>query len=398
MPTLAQPAPALGPAPGFARSRSVHNATARIVNRLVIIACCAAALATIAILFVIFGYILYRGFSSVNWALFSQLPGPPGADRPTGLRNAIAGTLILISLASCIGIPLGMLCGIYLAEYARDNWFSHSVRLVVDVLAGVPSIIVGVLAYEMLVIAWHPLPYGTSGVLNALIFLSNQIIRFRTAVFPTGFSAWAGVIALGFMMCPVIARTTEEMLKLVPKALREASIGLGASKFQTLFRIVIPAASAGIITGIMLAVARIAGETAPLLFTVLGSNQPTGSVAWDGGHFASGARFLAAAAGLLLLATTLHYLVLKHAPSRRQITAALVLFLALTLGVLFYSAIHPDLSHPFPSLTVKIYEYAGSAENDWNRQAWAGMLILITLVLVLNIAVRLASRRRTVKA
>jgi phosphate transport system permease protein len=142
------------------------------------------------------------------------------------------------------------------------------------------------------------------------------------------------------MMTPIIAKTTEEMLKLVPKALREASIGLGGSKTQTLRRVVIPAASGGIITGIMLAVARVAGETAPLLFTVLGSDLPIFSVDSKFPFF------------------------------------------------------HADLNHAFPSLTVQIFKYAGSAEPDWNRQAWAGMLILIVLVLVLNILVRVASNRK----
>lgn len=308
------PPPDAAPDTGFTRSRSLYNTTARVVNRLVIFLCYGAALLTISALFVIFGYIVYKGFSSINLALFTELPGvpmEPGTEgyRPTGLRNAIAGTLTLIVMASCVGVPLGMLCGIYLAEYAKESTFGHGIRLVVDVLAGVPSIIVGVLAYELVVV-----PMKTN-------------------------SAWAGAVALGFMMCPIIAKTTEEMLKLVPKALREASLGLGASRFQTLFRVVIPSASAGIITGIMLAVARVAGETAPLLFTVLGSDLPVFS-------FDSTFPF-----------------------------------------------VHADLNHAFPSLTVQIFKYATSPEPDWNRQAWAGMLILIVLVLVLNIAVRVVSSR-----
>lgn len=296
----------------FTRSRSIHNTTARLFNRLIIIACYAAAIATITALFVIFGYILYKGFTSVNLALFTELPGvpmEPGSEgyRPTGLRNAIAGTLVLIAMASCVGVPLGMLCGIYLAEYAGT--LGHGIRLVVDVLAGVPSIIVGVLAYELVVV-----PMKTN-------------------------SAWAGAVALGFMMTPIIAKTTEEMLRLVPRALREASLGLGASRYQTLFRIVVPAASGGIITGIMLAVARVAGETAPLLFTVLGSDLPVFSIDNT------------------------------------------------------FPFVHADLNHAFPSLTVQIFKYAGSPEPDWNRQAWAGMLILILLVLTLNICVRIASTR-----
>ncbi len=306
-------APGFDPS-AFSRSRSLHNSTARLLNRVVVIFCYISALATISVLFLIFGYIIYRGVTSISWSLFTALPGPADASRPTGLANGIQGTLMLVAMASCLGIPLGMLCGIYLAEYAKDNWFSHGIRLVVDVLAGVPSIIVGVLAYQLVVT-----PMKT-------------------------YSAWAGAVALGFMMCPIIARTTEEMLKLVPKALREASVGLGGSKFQTITKVIIPAASGGIITGVMLAVARVAGETAPLLFTVLGSDQ------WV---FSFNGRF---------------------------------------------PFMHADLSQAFPSLTVQIFKYATSAENEWNKQAWAGMLILIVLVLVLNICVRVASNRKKFKA
>ena len=295
------------PDPGFTRSRSLSNTTARVVNRVVIIFCNLSALATITALALIFGYIIYKGAASLNLALFTQPP-------TKGLSTCIQGSLVLIAMASCIGVPLGMLCGIYLAEYASENTFSHGIRLVVDVLAGVPSIIVGLLGYELVVV-----PMRTN-------------------------SAWAGALALGFMMCPIISKTTEEMLKLVPKALREASLGLGASKSQTLARVVIPAASGGIITGIMLAVARVAGETAPLLFTVLGSDLAVFSFNSNFPYF------------------------------------------------------HADLNHAFPSLTVQIFKYATSAEPDWIRQAWAGMLILIVLVLVLNICVRVASNRKKFKA
>jgi phosphate transport system permease protein len=332
------------PGAGFVRSRSVSNRTARLVNQLAVAFCWFAALATIASLFLIFGYILYKGFSSLDLALFTELPGVP-LERsdpnfvPTGLRNCIAGTIVLIALASMGGVPIGMLCGIYLAEYARDNWFAHTVRLVVDVVAGVPSIIVGVLGYELAVVRWTPFEAPAGGRLSLLQNLTNMGVHAHNAVFPGGFSAWAGAIALAFLMCPIIARTTEEMLKLVPGSLREASVGLGASKFQTLFRVVIPAASSGIITGIMLAVARVAGETAPLLFTILGSNQAV---------FARSSHF----------------------------------------------PYFMDLNVAFPSLTIQIFKYSGSAEPVWKQQAWAGMLILIVLVLLLNICVRVASRRK----
>lgn len=303
----ALPLPAPAPHP-LHRPRSLYTVRTRIINRLMIILCSAAALATIAILFAIFGYILYRGFSSLNLALFTHLPAAP--DEIGGMRNCIAGTIVLIVLASLIGVPIGILCGVYLAEYAENSRFAPFLRLVVDVLAGVPSIIVGVLAYILVV-----KPMGTN-------------------------SAWAGAVALGFMMCPIIARTTEEMLKLVPKSLREASIGLGGSKTQTLVRVILPAASSGIITGIMLAVARVAGETAPLLFTVLGSDQ----------------------------------------------------------AIFAFQSSFPwftvDTNHAFPSLTLQIFKYATSAEPAWINQAWGGMVVLITIILFLNLMVRYVTNKR----
>ena len=184
--------------PPFTRSRSLHNATARGVNVVVKVLCCVSALLAIGSLFCIFGYVLYKGVANLDWSLFVNLP----RDHPAGLRNAIAGSLTLVLLASTIGVPLGMASGVYLSEFAPDTRFSHVVRLVIDVLAGIPSIIVGILAYELVV------------------------VPMKTA------SAYAGMVALGFMMVPIISKTTEEMLKLVPHSLREASVGLGASKFQ----------------------------------------------------------------------------------------------------------------------------------------------------------------------
>jgi phosphate transport system permease protein len=292
----------------FVRQETLHARLARWTNRGVMALCYLAAIATLAALFAIFGYILYRGATSMSWSFFTKLPGP--SDEVGGMRNCIAGTLVLIGMASVVGLPVGLLAGIYLAEYAKENVLNHGIRLVIDVLASVPSIIVGVAAYQLVVV-----PMKTN-------------------------SAWAGACALGLMMCPIIARTTEDMLKLVPRSLREASIGLGGSKFQTLVKVVLPAAKGGIITGVMLAVARVAGETAPLLFTVLGSDQPVFSF---GGSF---------------------------------------------------PFVHADLMHAFPSLTVQIFKYATSAEPEWINEAWAGMLVLITLVLVLNAAVRWTSRRK----
>ena len=157
------------------------------------------------------------------------------------MANALIGTLILIALASAVGIPIGMLAGIYLAEYSSNSWLGGPVRFISDVLAGVPSIVVGILGYELVVV-----PMGH-------------------------YNGYAGAAALAFIMIPIVARTTEEMLRLVPHSYREASIALGASKTRTILTVVIPAATGSLITGVMLAIARIAGETAPLLFTALGS-------------------------------------------------------------------------------------------------------------------------------
>lgn len=250
-----------------------------------------SALVCAACLFTILGYILDKGISGLNWNLFTKLPGPLGT--PTGLRNCIIGSVELVAMASILGVPAGMACGIYLSEYARRARHGVVVRVLVDVLGGVPSIVVGVVAYELVVKPMHH------------------------------YSGIAGAVALGLLMCPIIARTTEEMLLLVPHALREASLGAGATRAQTIARVVLPAATTGIITGIILAVARVAGETAPLLFTALG---------YDGDVY--------------------------------------------------------DPLRPFPALPLKIFAYATSPEDDWKRQAWAGMLVLIVIILILNAVLR----------
>jgi phosphate transport system permease protein len=325
MSTLSLPAPAAA----FPRSRGLHHAGARLANRLAVLFCYASALLAIAALLLIFGYVSYQGIANISLDFFTKLS-------PYGMRNCIAGTLALIAMASCLGIPLGMLAGIYLAEYARDHWFSHAIRLVVDVLAGVPSILVGVLGYQLVVMSYPTAALTGNAFLDVFIRLFNALAAWRNNAFPTHPSAWAGALALGIMMCPIIARTTEEMLRLVPKAQREASIGLGASQFQTLVRVVIPGGAVGIITGIMLAVARVAGETAPLLFTTRSSDFPVFSVNSS------------------------------------------------------FPFLHADLNGPFPSLTVRIYQ----CYNDSNDQMWAGLFVLIVLVLILNICVRLVSAKR----
>ncbi len=198
-----------------------------------------AALLVIAPLGLVFFYLLRKGAGSVNWDFFTHLPKPVG-EAGGGMANAIVGTGELLGLASLVGIPIGVLGGVYLAEYgsARSNWW---LRFVADILNGVPSIVWGVVVYGLVV------------------------LRFKS------FSACAGGLALGFMMIPLIMRTTEEVLLLVPNGYREASLALGISRWRTIVHIVMKTASKGIITGILLALARIAGETAPLLFTAFGN-------------------------------------------------------------------------------------------------------------------------------
>ncbi len=201
--------------------------------------CYVAAGVTIIPLVYIFFYTTAQGFSSLNPAFFTGLPAPVG-EEGGGMANAIVGTLILVGLGSVIGIPVGVLAGVYVSEYS-GGIFANVVKFVTDVLSGVPSIIIGIFAYGVIV-----LPMGQ-------------------------FSAYAGGFALGILMIPTITRTTEEMLRLVPKNLREASLALGVSRWKTTVRVVLKTASAGIITGILLAIARAAGETAPLLFTAFGN-------------------------------------------------------------------------------------------------------------------------------
>lgn len=257
--------------------------------------CVLSMLIILAVLASVSSYLLARGFRYLNWYIFTEVPIPPGMQgAPGGLKNAFVGTCILIGLASLVGIPLGMLAGIYLSEYSARSYLGAPVRFIADVLSGVPSIVVGILGYELFVV-----PMGR-------------------------FNGYAGACALAFIMIPIVARTTEEMLRLVPNSYRDASIALGATKARTILQVVLPAASGSIITGVMLAIARVAGETAPLLFTSLGSR-------------------------------------------------------LLTL----------DPSQPFPSLTVQVFVYATGPYREEQNLAWAGLLILIALIFVLNLLLRL---------
>ena len=249
-------------------------------------------------LFAIFAYVVYRGIGSINWAFLTQTPKPVG-EVGGGMANAIVGSALMLALASIIGVPLGVGAGIYLAEYGR-NRLGDSIRFTADVLSGVPSIVIGIVAYSIVVLSQKH------------------------------FSALAGGVALAIMMIPTISRTTEEMLLLVPQALREAAYGLGVPRWRTTLSITLRTATSGVITGIMLAFARVAGETAPLLFTALGNQF------WN----------------------------LK-------------------------------INQPTAALPLQIYSYALSPYDDWHRQAWAGALVLIILIVTSVAAVRFAVRRGT---
>jgi phosphate transport system permease protein len=212
----------------------------RLTNSLVVVLAVLATAAVILPLLAILFYLLKQGVSSLNLAFFTQIPKPVG-EAGGGMENAIVGSGIILLLASALGIPLGIGAGIYLAEYGGDSRFGHVVRFTADVLNGVPSIVMGIAVY-------------------ALIVLPQK-----------HFSAFAGGVVLGIMMVPTVTRTTEEMLRMVPSAIREAALGLGVPSWRSVLFITLRTASAGIVTGCMLAFARVAGETAPLLFTAFGN-------------------------------------------------------------------------------------------------------------------------------
>jgi phosphate transport system permease protein len=260
-----------------------------------------SAVVVIAPLGFVFFYLIKKGASSVNWSFFTELPKPVGVVGG-GMANAIVGSGELLALAALIGIPIGVLGGVYLAEYgsARGN---AMLRFIADVLNGVPSILWGVVVYALVV------------------------LRFKS------FSAYAGGLALGLLMIPLIMRTTEEVLLLVPNGYREASLALGISRWKTIFHIVMRTASKGIVTGILLALARVAGETAPLLFTAFGNRY------WN------------------------------H-----------------------------SLSEPVAALPLQIFTYAISPYDDWHRQAWAGALVLVLMIFVINLVVRFLTRDRAARA
>ncbi|MFO8070814.1 MAG: phosphate ABC transporter permease PstA [Polyangia bacterium] len=181
-----------------------------------------------------------RGIAAINWQFFTELPAPPGVEGG-GLSSAIFGTLLITALATVIGVPVGIAAGVYLAEIGRETRLASAVRFTINVMMGIPSIIVGLFVYTIMV-----LPAGH-------------------------FSGWAGAISLAFIMLPVVARTTDDMLTLVPNSLRESALALGSPRWRVTLQVVFRSAKAGMITGVLLAVARVSGETAPLLFTALNS-------------------------------------------------------------------------------------------------------------------------------
>ncbi|HZU29572.1 MAG TPA: phosphate ABC transporter permease PstA [Candidatus Angelobacter sp.] len=225
----------------------------RVTNWLALGSICLATFIVTIPLFLILGTVITRGIGALNWDFLTQIPKPIG-ETGGGMANAIVGSIELLAVASLIGVPLGIGSGVFLAEYGRNKW-GNMVRFTADVLNGVPSIVIGLTAYALVVVVQKH------------------------------FSLLAGSVALGIMMVPTICRTTEEVLLLVPQAIREAALGLGIPKWRTILSVVLRTASAGIVTSIMLAFARVAGETAPLMFTAFGNqywsksiNQPTAAL------------------------------------------------------------------------------------------------------------------------
>lgn len=286
-----------------------------MTNLIMLILCSLGAALAITVLGLVLFFLISKGVHSLHPTLFTRLPNHMD-ERAGGMSQAVFGTLTLMGLASLLGLPLGILGGIYQLE-ARGR-FAATVRFFTEVLNGIPSIVIGIFVYAAVV---YPTARAHPG---------------------TGFSGYAGGFALGILMIPTVMRTTEEILRLVPNALREASLGLGATRWQTMGSVVLPAARGGIITGVMLALARIAGETAPLLFTILGNE-----------YFAT------------------------H---------------KLNLGGLHPSV--PTLTAPIDALPLRIYNYATGVNPDQNAMAWAASIVLISLILVLSVAARFVTRSR----
>jgi phosphate transport system permease protein len=275
----------------------------KALNTLVNIGAVGSAVIGIVALFWIIITVVLRGWPALNLNFFTRMPTPPGI-AGGGLLSAMVGTLVLTLLATVAAVPLGLLGGIFLAEFGQDSRVANNSRFSANVLMGMPSIIVGVFAYALLV--------RTLG----------------------NFSGYAGAFALFILMLPIIIRTTEDMLRLVPNTLREAALALGFPRWRVTLSIVFRAAKSGLLTGIILAVARVSGETAPLLFTAL--NNP-----------------------------------FQH-------------FLSPNLG----------LNQPYPNLTVTIFDYAMSPYPDWQTKAWGASLVITVGILFLTIFARWLFRER----
>lgn len=222
-----------------------HFSRRKIFNYAMFAATAGCALVSLSVLFLILGYIAYHGISSVNWNFLLHLPKPIG-EKGGGIANAIVGSFKIVGLASLMGIPIGVFGGVYLAEFGK-NKTGFFIRYAADVLNGVPSIVMGVFAYVLVVLPMKR------------------------------FSALAGSVALAVIMIPIVLRNTEEFIRLVPTNIREAALALGVPQWKVILRVVLPTASKGIVTGVLLAVSRIAGETAPLIFTSFGNQF------WDNG-------------------------------------------------------------------------------------------------------------------
>jgi phosphate transport system permease protein len=272
------------------------NLLRRMISKAIVWLCALAVLVALVPLALILFFVVTQGVMALNVDFFTKMPVPVG-EPGGGISNAIVGTLILIAIGAVFAVPIGIISGVYIAEFP-DSTLATAARFAADTLNGVPSIVIGVFVYGLAV-----LPFKR-------------------------FSALAGGLALGVMMIPIITRTTEELLKLVPVSLREGALALGATRGWATVSVVLPAAAPGIITGIVLALARIAGETAPLLFTAFNNR-----------------------------------------------------FFSLRLG------------EPISSLTVQVFTYAISPYEEWHRQAWAGALVLVVMVLLCSILARVATRR-----
>jgi phosphate transport system permease protein len=283
-----------------ASRKAAMNLRRRLTDWLATFAAAAAAVLVLAPLVAVFGYLVYRGAGALDLAFLTSTPKPVG-EIGGGMANAIVGSGIILGIGSLIGVPLGIATGMYLSEYGRHR-FGDVVRFTSDILNGVPSIVIGIVVYSLIVVRQKH------------------------------FSALSGGVALGIMMVPTIARSTEEMLRMVPQSVREAALGLGVPQWRTSLSITLRTALSGVITGVMLAFARVAGETAPLLFTAFGNQF------WN-----------------------------------------------------FKS------DQPMAALPLQIFVYANSPYDEWHRQAWAGALVLIVLIVGTVAVVRLFARGGTLR-